>query len=79
MTRKTGRIDLWSKMSIVVIVCQALFSVYRLLRQPSKKLLNDRKISEKPVIYIDINKGGWCYDLVINCRCINWCDCRCNY
>ena len=37
MTRKTGRIDLWSKMSIVVIVCQALFSVYRILRQPSKK------------------------------------------
>lgn len=37
MRGKTGRIDLWSKMSIVVIVCQSLFSVYRLLRQPSKK------------------------------------------
>ena len=37
MTRKNGRIDLWSKMSIVVIVCRALFSVYRILRQPSKK------------------------------------------
>lgn len=37
MKRKTGRIDLWSKMSIVIIICQALFSVYRLLRQSSKK------------------------------------------
>lgn len=34
---KTGHIDLWTKISIVIVVCQALFSVYRLVRQPSKK------------------------------------------